>query len=217
MMGNLAGFHLKLGCLDDAESLLTEVVESQRRTLGDHHPDTLISKHNLARVYLRLGRFDRAEGLFTQTLNAQRAILGNDHPHTLVSRSSLGELYHRTGAYEQAEAALGGAISGARRALSGQHPNTAVSLRRYGRWLSDVERLADGEPLLIEAHEIFTAVLGPMHDESVKMAEALVQLYEAWNEPDKVSRWRVDLKTLRLTEHGSRAGTRRGDRRASGG
>ncbi len=45
----------------EAEPLYLETVETQKRVLGDDHPDTLISINNLATLYENQGRWAEAE------------------------------------------------------------------------------------------------------------------------------------------------------------
>jgi len=54
-MNNLAVTRHALGDLDGARELHEQVLAGRRRVLGDHHPDTLMSRNNLAAVRRELG------------------------------------------------------------------------------------------------------------------------------------------------------------------
>jgi len=82
-MGNLAILYLNQERHDEAEKLLLETVERQRRVLGADHPDTLYSMHALARVVVSQGRRGEAGAIYRKTLEAQKRVLGADHPDTL--------------------------------------------------------------------------------------------------------------------------------------
>ena len=70
-----------------------KVLEARKRTLGDEHPDTLISMGNLALSYSDLGRRQEAVELEEKVLEARKRTLGDEHPSTLVSMSNLARNY----------------------------------------------------------------------------------------------------------------------------
>ena len=59
-MNNLAGTYHALGQMKEAAALHEKVLEARRRTLGDEHPDTLLSMNNLAGTYCDLGQIKEA-------------------------------------------------------------------------------------------------------------------------------------------------------------
>lgn len=50
---------------------------------------------------------------------------------------------------------------------------------------------------LPEAHQILTVALGTTHKETVKAIGAVVDLYEAWGNPEKAAEWRSRLPDSR--------------------
>jgi hypothetical protein len=63
-----------------------EVLEKNRRILGDEHLDTLKAMHNLASTYWAQGKTAEAAAMEEEVLEKSRRILGDDHPDTLVAR-----------------------------------------------------------------------------------------------------------------------------------
>ena len=51
------------GRWNDAEAVITEVLEIEKRDLGAEHSDTLGSMNSLALTYMDQGRWDEAEAL----------------------------------------------------------------------------------------------------------------------------------------------------------
>ena len=80
------------GDLAAAEPLLREALEARRETLGDRHPDTLISINSLGVLLKEKGELAAAEPLFREALVMRRKTLGKRHPDTLISASNLGLL-----------------------------------------------------------------------------------------------------------------------------
>eukprot|EP00957_Ditylum_brightwellii_P080789 6144588-Ditylum_brightwellii.AAC.1 len=57
--------------------------EARKRTLGEKHPDTLMSLSNVASAVHGQGKYTKAEMLHRQCLEARKKTLGEMHPDTL--------------------------------------------------------------------------------------------------------------------------------------
>jgi tetratricopeptide (TPR) repeat protein len=88
-MNNLAGLLKDQGKLSEAEPLLCDVLRCYRETLGDTHPNTLISMNNLAFLLNEQGKVSEAESLYRDALRCRRETLGDTHPDTLTSMNNL--------------------------------------------------------------------------------------------------------------------------------
>jgi non-specific serine/threonine protein kinase/serine/threonine-protein kinase len=89
-MSNLAMLYRDQGKYAQAEPLSIKVIEVQRRTLGEEHPDTLLSMNSLGVLYRDQRKFAQAEPLSTKVLELQRRLLGEEHPETLNAMGQLG-------------------------------------------------------------------------------------------------------------------------------
>jgi len=85
------------GQLDAAEAEYRAVHQARRDLLGEHHPDTLRTRHNLAWVLEQRGQLDAAEAEYRAVHQARRDLLGEHHPHTLDSRDALVWIRRRLG------------------------------------------------------------------------------------------------------------------------
>ncbi|KAK4125434.1 hypothetical protein N657DRAFT_631741 [Parathielavia appendiculata] len=65
-MGNLASTYRKQGRLEEAEELYVQVVETQKRILGEEDPNLLESMSGLARTYQNQGQMEEAGALERQ-------------------------------------------------------------------------------------------------------------------------------------------------------
>ena len=100
-MGNLASSYSNLGRRQDAVELREKVLEAWKRTLGEEHPDTLLSMGNLASSYSNLGRRQDAVELEEKVLEARKRTLGEEHPDTLLSIKNLE--FYLTSSYKQTQ------------------------------------------------------------------------------------------------------------------
>ena len=82
-VGNLARSLISAGKYDEAELMLSELREVQKRVLGAEHPVTLVVAGNLATSLSGQGRAAEAEEIQRELVVVQKRVLGPEHPHTL--------------------------------------------------------------------------------------------------------------------------------------
>jgi len=75
--------------LTEAESLMQQTLDIQRRVLGPDHPETLKSMDSLATVMNGEGRYSDAAKLERETLDVQRRVLAPDNPDAAVVEYNL--------------------------------------------------------------------------------------------------------------------------------
>jgi non-specific serine/threonine protein kinase/serine/threonine-protein kinase len=245
----LADLYQRIGRYDDAYPLQESALATRRRTLGEEHPDTLVSVNNMGVLLEAQGRLAEAEPLYREALEKSRRTLGEEHPETLGSVGNMGVLLQAQGRLAEAEPYLREALEKRRRTLGEEHPHTLASVslmlrlrvaqsqsrealdlgapyepaarkaitggnaRRLADFLSplgraragagyDSERFKLAEANLLEAHAIYLEAKdrGPAHKDTLECAQALVDLYAAWDtaEPGKgydakAAEWRGKL------------------------
>jgi tetratricopeptide (TPR) repeat protein/predicted Ser/Thr protein kinase len=180
-----------------AEPLMVRAVELQRRVLGEEHPDRLAGMNRLAALYSDEGKYPEAEALFTKTLKVELRVLGEVHLDTLSSWDGLGRLQLREHKYVEAESTLRDVLKRYEKVMPG-------SWERYncesmlGGSLEGQKKYLEAEPLLISGYEGVTQREGtiPLKDRRVlsETGERIVQLYENWEKPEKMSEWRERLQ-----------------------
>ena len=147
----------------EAEALLGQCLEVQRRELGLEHPGTLGSMNNLANVYKALGKYAQAEALDSQTLEIKRRVLGPEHPDTLYTMNNLANIYMAQGKYAQAEAIYTQTLAIQRRILGSEHRYTLISMSNLAELYIKQGKYAQGETLISQTLEIERRVLGSEH------------------------------------------------------
>lgn len=159
-----------------AEELNTQVLEMERRVLGESDPLTLATMNNLAAALTREGKFAQAEETYRRLIDRKRRALGADHPSTLTSLNGLGVLYRNEGKYAEAESVLKPALEGRRRAMGEQHRDTLASMNGLGLLYSIQGRYAEAEPLLAHAAETAARVLGEDNPDAQSCLNNLAEL-----------------------------------------
>jgi len=210
---NSIGFLLQAqGRLAEAESHYQEALERRRRVLGDEHPDTLGSINNMGFLLQAQGRNAEAESYYREAIEKYRRVLGEEHPHTVASTGNMGALLQAQGKHQEAIGLLAPAEPAARRVFTGGNaPRLAGFLVALGRarlgWAAGgggAEGFTLAEAILLEAHAIFTKAGGEKHKNTRDCAQALADLYTAWDKAQpanghdaKAVEWKAKLDAIK--------------------
>ena len=127
MAGNFALVYSEVGRRQEALQLTERVVEANKRTLGEEHPDTLRSMHALAICYSEAGRRQEALQLTERVVEANKRTLGEKHPDTLRSMYDLANRYSEAGRRQEALQLTERVVEAYKRTLGEEHPDTLAS------------------------------------------------------------------------------------------
>ena len=136
-----------IGQLEMAMPLYQAALQARKETLGDRHPDKLLSIGNMGRLLKNINQFEEAKSLLEETLQAQRETLGDRHPDTLTSINNMGLLLRDIGQFEEAMPLYEEALQAQRETLGDHHPSTLFSInnmRRLKQECSSTPTNADG-------------------------------------------------------------------------
>ena len=192
-MHNLAYVYVRQKRHAEAERLFLEVLEARRRVLTEEHPNTLDTMYALSSIYNSLGQYEKSEPLIREVVAAYRRSLGEEHPSTVSSIAGLAAILRRQGRDGDALPLYQEAIEKRRRALGDDNRRTLHVFRGLVAALIALERFEEVEPLANECYERHARVFGVGDSEYRVAVELLVELYEAWNQPDAAARWRAEL------------------------
>jgi hypothetical protein len=104
-MNNLATVYLNRRKLPESEKLYTKVLETQRKVLGEQHPDTLTSMGNLGSSFLSQRKFAQAESLLVSSYEGmlQRAATAPEsRPAAEEAGKRIVQLYQSWGRPDKA-------------------------------------------------------------------------------------------------------------------
>jgi tetratricopeptide (TPR) repeat protein len=162
-----------------AKQLQEEVVEAQKKLLGECHFGTLLSMHCLACSYYGLGRFEEAKQLREKVVVALGRMRGEDHPNTLLSMHSLASSYWSVGQYEEAKQLTEKVIKIQKRVLGETHPNTLLSMHNLAHGYWRLGRYAEAKQLIEKVVEGQKRTLGEDHPDTLRSIHGLAPSYWA--------------------------------------
>lgn len=105
-MDNLSWVVMELERLGEAESLCKQAIEGRRKTLGDHHPDTLRSNGTLSAILRgKEGRenVEEAARILEAKLAQERKGIGEEHHDTIETMGNLACTLYILGKLDEAE------------------------------------------------------------------------------------------------------------------
>jgi serine/threonine protein kinase len=158
--GQIGGEAVRVAPADYSETVdsFTNLVESQKETLGPDHPETLFSSHNLILSLQDSGRRVEAETLAKDTLFRLRSSLGGTHPLTLGTMSVYAGLSEYLMVHPPESSSADDvprraaraselhkeAVDGAREKLGLMHPVTNDIIFRYAVYLKQIKEYQAG-------------------------------------------------------------------------
>jgi len=192
--------YLSQGQHDEAEALLERALEITDQILGEENWATLRIMNKMARLYTVQGRYNEAEQLFEMTLKAQRHAVGDEHPDTLTSINNFAVLSTKQKQFDKAMSLFVEAWEGRKRKLGDDHPDTLETINDFGVLYKEQFHYEEAEPLLLKALKGRRIKLGDTHPHTIESWHNLIDLYEAWNKPDKAKAWRAKLPGKHATK-----------------
>jgi serine/threonine protein kinase/Tfp pilus assembly protein PilF len=170
----LAATYVDYGRLDEAEPLLAQVLEFQRRTLGAQHPDVGSTLNSQAILAWKRGDDTGAERLLDEAIALWR---GSEQRGRLASGlHNLGMVLADAGDAARAEPLLREALQLREQVFGPDHVPVAMSLRLLGEAALEAGRLDEAGTMLERALRIERAHHGDPHPQTALVQLALAQL-----------------------------------------
>jgi serine/threonine protein kinase len=171
----------------DAETLALakEAADGLARTVGNDHPDTLVSMGNLAMCYMDAGKLDRALPLLEETLALQKSKLGPDHQNTLSSMNNLASGYRDAGKLERALRLFEETLALRKSNVGPDHPDTLTSMGNLAGGYMAAGKLDRALPLFEETLALQKSKLGPDHPDALTSMNNLALGYKAAGKFDR--------------------------------
>ena len=164
--------------LDEAESLLWDVLASREQVCGRRAVETIDSVEHLASLLHDRGKLKAASLQYRRALAGRTSLLGARHATTLTAANDLASLLHDQRDLDGAAALYRTALSGRDATLGAMDPDTIASVDNLADVLQDQGKLASAEPLLRRAWRGKRAVLGATHPATISSSYNLVDLLQ---------------------------------------
>jgi tetratricopeptide (TPR) repeat protein len=201
----------ELGKPAEAEQQLRATWESQRRVLGESHPDTISTLNGLGLAIKAQGRgrYAEAEEIYRRALDLHRATVGDDNSETLSNLVNLASLFHDLGRLDEAEPLYRQALAAQERTLGPDNTETLLTASNVAMLLLDrssaggpraAADIADAEAGMRHVLDAYTRILGPDHNTTLVAANNLAKLLQDKKRYDEAEPlMRTVLQTRRRT------------------
>jgi tetratricopeptide (TPR) repeat protein len=199
LMMCLGSLLIDQGKLREAEPLYRQALSTRRGTVGDTHPDTLISINNLAVLLRARGNMDEAEQLFLEALTARRRVLKNDDPSLLASVNNMANLLKSKKDLIGAEALFLEALAVRKHSLGEEHRDTLASMNNLANLLKEQGKVVEAEELYTQALAARRRVLGSDHPDTLKTINNLATLLYSQHKPEAEALMKEVVTSYRRT------------------
>jgi tetratricopeptide (TPR) repeat protein len=163
---------------EQAAKLLSEGLDSARRSQPEGHPSIRTFSFVLSMAYSGQGRYVEAERFFHDTLELFRRELGDSHGDTLAHMGNMAVyLYLPLGRYSEAEALLTEMLGVYRRTLPERHAWIPGTMKDLAEVYSLQGRQDEAERLGVEALGRLRDTLGNDHSVSIQAMITLAAIY----------------------------------------
>ena len=190
---NLGAVYKQKGDYAAAEPLIREAIEMRRKLLGEQHPHVAIAQAHLSDLFFREGEYEKAIEEAQSALELQRAVLPAEHADIARSLLALGQALTAKGKAARAEPFLREAVEIRRKALTSGSPLLSLAESALGECLAAQNKFQDAEPLTVGSYEALEASQGEKSLNTLDALNRTIKLYEKWNKPEEVERFRTKL------------------------
>jgi len=181
----MAKTYENLGLYSRAHSLMEQVVEDRRRTLGANHPKTLEATAQMGWILFREGRDVEAERIIRATIDAQNRVLGPNHPDTLESKDHLARILLRQAHFADAETLERELIAASSRNRGPEDPQTLRFMDGLAVALARESRFSEAEAEYRQLLDRQRRSLGADHPDTLETMHNLATMYLDKGDDDK--------------------------------
>jgi serine/threonine protein kinase len=196
-MNDLAAVYLEQKQNPKAESLLRQALEICRRVHGEENRETLRTINNLAGFYHKSDQFLKAEPLFRELLDKTRRSGGDPARPIATVLHALGVNLNKQNKYTEAEPLLRECLA-IRERESPDDWSTFNTKSQLGESLLGQKNFTEAERLLVSSYESLAErepkIPSANRGRLTRIADQIVQLYDATGQAEKAAEWRKVLE-----------------------
>jgi serine/threonine protein kinase/TPR repeat protein len=139
------------GKLGEEEASLNELMATQRKLLGNQHPDLAQTLNRLAGVLRKDGKPAESESIRREALGMQRKLLGEENEEVAQTLSNLGDVLTDENKLSEAESVLSEALEMRRKVYGDDSFQVGRSLSRLCRVLEKEGKMEEASGLYLNA------------------------------------------------------------------
>lgn len=171
--------------LADAERLLRRSLAIRRRHADGDHPLLAETLDRLGQVLVKQGELDEAEPLLRKARAIREELFPEVHPSRAAGLNNVGRLLQKKGDYAAADSLHQKAQSIYQQLYGTTNLDAANTLYERGQVHWAQGDYATAERFYEQAAAMQRSLHGPEHPATQRSHEALVDLYQAWDKPEK--------------------------------
>lgn len=196
VMSSFGSFLLETDRLDEAQVILRDVLDIDRRKRGADHTFVGNDLQNLGRLAFRRQDYAQAEKYCNEALSIYRARnLRPGHDLIAATLTMLGRTKLELGRAAEAEATLTQAVQSWKLEYGEKSPGYALARASLGRALALQKRFAEAEPALIESYPILSqSSRGVDHEVANVVRRWIEDLYRATGRPEAAQKYFSSLR-----------------------
>jgi non-specific serine/threonine protein kinase/serine/threonine-protein kinase len=191
-INGLAVVYLEQKDFAAAEKLLAPMLPIDERLFGPEHPITLGAINNLGGAIRQQGRNEEARPYYERGVALAYKLYGADSYRTVVAESNLSLLLRDAQQLDEAEKHARIAVQHSAKAFGADNAYRGIMLDGLATILTAEHRYADAEHELDTAWNILANAkdFGPQHPRSQDVVDHYIDLYGAWDKPEREAAWR---------------------------
>jgi non-specific serine/threonine protein kinase/serine/threonine-protein kinase len=192
-INGLAIVYLEQKKFAEAEKLLAPILPIEERVFGPEHPATLNMLNNYGGAIRQQGRNEEARPYYERGLALAYKLYGPDSYRTVIAESNLSLLLRDADQLDEAEKHARIAVAHAAKAFGADNAYRGIMYDSLATILVRERRYAEAEKELDTAWKILAGAkdFGPQHPRSQDVVDHYIDLYAAWNKPDREAAWRA--------------------------
>lgn len=168
-----------------AERLVSNVLESRRKNLGEEHAYTLWSINDLSKIYCERGRAEDAVRMLEEIIPVVIRTLGEEHVGMSMTRANLARGYVLCKKWKEAEETLRTMLP----MIPSDHPDWIHTMSGYAQVRIHLGQLEEAEKDCNKLLDMITRtkLLSLDDPRTVATAEQLFTIYRAQGQVDKIA------------------------------
>lgn len=185
-MNNIATVLVDMGEFDEAEEYYRKSLELRKKVYGETSMPVAIALNNFADLLRKMNKIEESVLVNRDAVDIVTKVHGSKHPAVGILTGNLALKIRLQGNPAEAERLYRVSLNILKSTLPEDHPS--IARQRIGL----AESLAD-QSLFDEAEELMLTGYSTLLDKGSNVTSALnslVRLYEAWNKPDEVIKYR---------------------------
>jgi eukaryotic-like serine/threonine-protein kinase len=195
--GALAATLIAQRKFEEAEPMLLDVVEQQRRQLPDSARNYIIHWGQMAPIYYMTNRFEELKTLAVGMIAAVEKYQPDNHMAMNSALFWLSRAHAQLGNHEEAANAAVRVADYAVRTMPPQSPNLAMAQISAALVLSRVGRHQEADERARDGYKRVLACYGSRHYEAERQADHISNIYKRPGMEDEYRQWRTRYRVLR--------------------